>query len=513
MTPLTSRLTLLLVISAFGFAACGEPVEEPREEEVPVEDNGEDIPPLSDLDDVIGDHPEENGQVLDRLDQKFDITLPAKFDLVETQSPVRNQAGRGVCSIFSTVGLMEHLYIKAGEPMPDFSEQYLQWSAKVEVGAFPRTSGSSGKSNLEAIVKHGIVTEADWPYVGKKWTTSDHEACTGEDSQPTLCYTHDSPPASALAAKKYTLPRQQAITSFPDSIKTHMFKNQTAVVSGMTFFYQAWSHGGSKLGINQENKAAGAVVFPSSKDQELSLVSRAGHSILLVGWDDTIEFARLDEKGKPLTDEDGNVIMDKGFFLFKNSWGTGGSWGKDNPFGKGYGWLSYRYVQRWGRSVSATVPDLTKDLVEICGDNADNDRNGLSDCEDAACSGEAMCQNNTRVETFKSQDGPIMIPDNDTTGITSAINVAAEGSVKSLSVTVDITHSWSGDVSILVMAPSGEFAVLRESNTNSGDDIKETFTTNVLNNEDVNGEWLLMVDDGSKFDTGTLNGWSMNVTL
>src|SRR4051812_14249985 len=40
---------------------------------------------------------------------------PAKFtDLRELMSPIRNQAKRGVCSIFSTIGLMEHLYIKEG---------------------------------------------------------------------------------------------------------------------------------------------------------------------------------------------------------------------------------------------------------------------------------------------------------------------------------------------------------------------------------------------------------------
>ena len=58
-------------------------------------------------------------------DGKFDVTLPKEFDLLDTMGPVRNQRSRGVCSIFSTIGLMEHLYIKEGTiTNPDFSEQW-----------------------------------------------------------------------------------------------------------------------------------------------------------------------------------------------------------------------------------------------------------------------------------------------------------------------------------------------------------------------------------------------------
>ena len=68
---------------------------------------------------------------------KADAVYPAKFtDLLATQSSVKSQGSRGVCSIFATVALMEHLYLKEGSlPDPDFSEQYLQWSAKNEANS------------------------------------------------------------------------------------------------------------------------------------------------------------------------------------------------------------------------------------------------------------------------------------------------------------------------------------------------------------------------------------------
>ncbi len=95
---------------------------------------------------------------------------------MELQSPVKSQGSRGVCSIFSTVALMEHLYLKEGTLAdPDFSEQYLQWSAKFEVGSFPNTSGSNANSNLRAINRFGIVDEQAWPYESQPWKSGDDE--------------------------------------------------------------------------------------------------------------------------------------------------------------------------------------------------------------------------------------------------------------------------------------------------------------------------------------------------
>lgn len=508
MTVTTRHLATLMIFAMFGFAACGEPTTEPVDQNPEPTEEYTDEPVLASLESVVGDHPEENGETLERLDEKFDITLPAKFDVVDTQSPVRNQASRGVCSIFSTVGLMEHLYIKAGQADPDFSEQYLQWSAKFEVGSFPNTGGSSGSSNLDAIVRYGIVVEEDWPYEGRGWNSSNDPECDGEKSQPTRCYTNGAPPEEALAAGKFKLPKREYVSSYTDSLKTYMFKNKRAVVSGMSFYYQSWSHGGSKLEVNMDNKRAGAVVFPSDADQADSEERPAGHSILLVGWDDTKEFPRLAEDGSPLTDEDGNVIMDKGFFLFKNSWGTGGAWGSENEFGKGYGWLSYRYVQRWGRSVSAAEPELDAPPVEICGDGFDNDENGLSDCDDSACASESICVEDNRNVSFTSEPGEA-IPDGDIDGLLDTISVDANDVIKGINVTVDIEHTWKGDVSILLIDPNGEPAVLLEADASTGTTITETFFTDEFNGQEAAGEWTINVIDEARFDTGTLNSWEI----
>ena len=128
---------------------------------------------------------------------KSDAIYPKKFDLVALQSPVRNQASRGVCSIFSTVALMEHLYIKEGKLLtPDFSEHFLQWSVKSELGAYTNTEGSNADRNIEAIQRFGIVEEAVAPYETSRWGAGNDARCTGKE-QPLVCYTNGDPSDAA----------------------------------------------------------------------------------------------------------------------------------------------------------------------------------------------------------------------------------------------------------------------------------------------------------------------------
>ena len=91
------------------------------------------------------------------FDDKADETQPAAFDLVQYQTPIRSQGSRGTCTIFATAALMESLYVREGTiAMPDFSEQYLQWSVKSEVRAFTTGDGSNPQRNLEAALRNGI---------------------------------------------------------------------------------------------------------------------------------------------------------------------------------------------------------------------------------------------------------------------------------------------------------------------------------------------------------------------
>lgn len=502
-----NRLSLFALSSLLVVAGCADDQTAQNNETVGGEQEEEYIPPLHESPDELFAGAPKNDAL--PTEGKADAVYPPKFtELLETQSPVKSQGRRGVCSIFSTVGLMEHLYIKEGTYLnPDFSEQYLQWSAKFEVGAFPNTSGSNASSNLDAIVRYGIVEEDVWPYESGGWTASDDPAC-GEDDKPTRCYTNGEPPAEAADAEKWYLPRSRWISTRPNDIKAHMHTKKSAVVVGLDFFYQAWGHGGSPLTTSKEYSRNGYVFYPNEVDKEKSLENRAGHSILLVGWDDTLEVPRLDENGEPMVDENGDPVVDKGFFIFKNSWGTG--WAEESPYGAGFGFISMDYVEEYGRARVAEAPEF-EIPEEVCGDGLDNDGNGDVDCDDSVCSDHATCQETSDTTTYSNTES-VAIPDNDENGITSTINVPDSGTIGALSVNLDITHSYIGDLSVMLEGPNGELAVLLDSSESSEDNFSGTIVVTEFEGAEAQGDWTLYVWDEAKYDEGTLNEWSMDVT-
>ena len=488
-------LSLFVALSGFGCAP---------EDTTPT---GDDDFPLSDVDSLYADAPADRGMSL-AFDAKTDEAQPPTFDLMDIQSPIRNQGRRGTCTIFATVALMESLYIREGTIMsPDFSEQYLQWSVKTEVRAFTSTSGSNPQQNLDAISRFGIVEESAWPYEESEWGTAEDPECTG-DARPTRCYTNGAPPASATGAQRFNLPRGQWINPSPRSIKGHMVSTHTPVVVSGNFFYQAWNHGRSTLTTNAEYSANGYVLAPNEADiADSGGDRRAGHGYLLVGWDDNLSVGRVDGAGQPELDADGAPVMETGFFLFKNSWGVG-RFGRNNPHGVGYGWISYRYVQEHLTAYVAGLPRVT--LTEICNDGSDNDRDGASDCADSDCAADRSCMD---PGGSLSNEMMVAIPDNDPAGASTTITVAEGGTISSLAVSVNITHTYRGDLTVrLVRDGDGASATLVDKAGGSADDLVQTFAVSDFNGTDAAGTYRLVAIDGAAQDTGALNSWSLDIT-
>ena len=95
----------------------------------------------------------------------------------------------------------------------------------------------------------------------------------------------------------------------------------------------------------------------------------------------------------------------------------------------------------------------------------------------------------------------------------SSIQVAGGGSVspEGVSITVDITHSYRGDVIIELTSPSGIKAELKGlDGADSSDDVNETYVVSGVSGEPVAGEWQLTVSDGYDGDDGVFNGWSLS---
>lgn len=147
---------------------------------------------------------------------------------------------------------------------------------------------------------------------------------------------------------------------------------------------------------------------------------------------------------------------------------------------------------------------------------------------------------NTTCVTYSSGNVNIPIPDGpaaNTQGapIFNTINIPDPGNVDEILVSVDVTHSWIGDLVIQVSDPNGaEFTNVwaRSCNDTQYGDINVTFDDNaapincatptqgtyapaaplsVFNGLDQLGDWQIAMADFYNGDTGTLNSWSIDL--
>lgn len=118
-------------------------------------------------------------------------------------------------------------------------------------------------------------------------------------------------------------------------------------------------------------------------------------------------------------------------------------------------------------------------------------------------------------------DEIVAIPDDDPTGVASQLEVSEDGQVQDITVNVDITHTYIGDLHVTLISPSGRSVVLHDRTGASADNIQETYDilkapaleTFIQNEEPVKGMWTLKVCDLSRRDEGMLNGWGLNIIV
>ncbi|MEU5695242.1 S8 family serine peptidase [Actinosynnema sp. NPDC020468] len=97
--------------------------------------------------------------------------------------------------------------------------------------------------------------------------------------------------------------------------------------------------------------------------------------------------------------------------------------------------------------------------------------------------------------------------------VTSPITVSGcDGAASaSASVEVAIAHPYRGDLLVELIAPDGTAYALKPASAgDAADDVRATYTVN-LSSEAKNGTWKLGVRDVYRFDTGTIDSWSLTV--
>lgn len=111
-------------------------------------------------------------------------------------------------------------------------------------------------------------------------------------------------------------------------------------------------------------------------------------------------------------------------------------------------------------------------------------------------------------EKFENTDD-YQIRDNATVESPLPVTGVTGGAPSDLSVTVDIRHTFRGDLKVELVAADGTSYLLKNYNSNdSADDVRTTYTVNA-SSENANGSWKLRVSDNWSNDTGYINAWSL----
>ena len=98
----------------------------------------------------------------------------------------------------------------------------------------------------------------------------------------------------------------------------------------------------------------------------------------------------------------------------------------------------------------------------------------------------------------------------DNTTVSDAITVADSGTATSVTVAVDITHTYIGDLKIDLIAPDGTTKTVHSRSGGGNDDIDQTYTPD-FEGESIAGTWTLRIRDNANFDSGTLNSWTLTI--
>jgi subtilisin family serine protease len=109
----------------------------------------------------------------------------------------------------------------------------------------------------------------------------------------------------------------------------------------------------------------------------------------------------------------------------------------------------------------------------------------------------------------------VAIPDYNTTGITSVIQIGETAVVRDVQITVEIAHPFMGDLEIRLIAPNGQTSLLQGRTLGRRQNLKATYTLQTtpqlqrLLNQPAQGRWQLQVVDFAQQDTGTLKNWQL----
>ena len=111
----------------------------------------------------------------------------------------------------------------------------------------------------------------------------------------------------------------------------------------------------------------------------------------------------------------------------------------------------------------------------------------------------------------------LMIPDNDPRGVRSSIAIVDSGAIQGISISVDISHTFIGDLRVELLTPWGQMVALHNRTGGSADNLLATYRPDslpalaALISKEVYGNWVLKVADLAGSDVGKLNKWGLEL--
>jgi subtilisin-like proprotein convertase family protein len=109
------------------------------------------------------------------------------------------------------------------------------------------------------------------------------------------------------------------------------------------------------------------------------------------------------------------------------------------------------------------------------------------------------------------------IPDANSKGVFSLIQISESAIVRDIQITVIIEHSYIGDLEVSLLIPTGQSILLQSRTGGRRSGLQETYTPQTVPllrralNQPAQGRWQLHVVDHAEGDTGALRIWKLTL--
>lgn len=113
----------------------------------------------------------------------------------------------------------------------------------------------------------------------------------------------------------------------------------------------------------------------------------------------------------------------------------------------------------------------------------------------------------------------VKIPDNKAAGVSSVIAITQSGIVTRIKLSLDIEHTYIGDLRVMLTAPNGRSTVLHALLGGSADNLVVTYDSATpggvlapMVGQPMQGNWTLNVSDRARVDVGLLRRWGIELS-